>query len=94
MKYQFEYFPAICRAALELPPWKISGCGLLTGRGTSHASLMRKKSPRNVNRSWVHRPFRTWMNSSDWRYRSSCSSQGTPNAWYSPLNQPLKMLTA
>lgn len=36
LKYQSETHPAIRRAAVELPPWKISGCGrssVLSGLG-------------------------------------------------------------
>ncbi len=41
IKYQSETRAAICRAARELPPWKISGCGFCTGFGLSGAPLMR-----------------------------------------------------
>ena len=42
----------------------------------------------------AQRPRSTRTNSSERRYRSSCSSHGSPNPVNSCLNQPLTMLTA
>ncbi|KOT64434.1 hypothetical protein ADK46_08355 [Streptomyces rimosus subsp. rimosus] len=44
LKYQSEARPAMARAAVELPPWKISGCGRdgeATGLGFSEKSRIR-----------------------------------------------------
>ena len=35
MKYQSDTRAAIWRAAVELPPWKICGCGFCSGFGLS-----------------------------------------------------------
>ena len=44
LKYQSDTRPAIARAAVELPPWKISGCGrsaVLSGFGLRSKSRIR-----------------------------------------------------
>ena len=35
VKYQSDTLAALSRAARELPPWKISGCGFCSGLGLS-----------------------------------------------------------
>ena len=94
MKYQSETRPAIWAG-----PFSSCRLGRFRDEATDRLRLQREivhpvEVAFETEVALFQMPRRTRMNSSERRYRSSCSSQGSPSAVNSPLNQPLTTFTA